>query len=78
MQIEHQKRQELKEIAEHEEIDESDTDKSIRITTKIKHVTYGRNHITMSMKISGLGKDFIVDTRSPVIVLRPNETLKKT
>ena len=47
-----QKKQEIEEFAETEEIDENDTDKSINIKTEIKHVNDQKYHIAMTMKIN--------------------------
>ena len=52
----------IEDITEREKIKQSGTSKSMNIATEIKHVTDRRNHITMTLKIDGIEKYFIVDT----------------
>ena len=75
--FENRKRHEIKKITERQEAEESDTDTSINIKTEIKHLTDRRNHITMTLKIDGTEKEFIVDTGSPVTILPSDKQIMK-
>ena len=69
------KRSEVKEIAEQEETEQSDTDKSINLLTETKHLTGRLTHITMTVKIDGTEKR--VDAGSLVtIMLLDRETIQ--
>ena len=57
---EHRKQQEIKEMTEPDATEESDTDKSIKKITKIKHVTDRNNHITKTVKIDGRKRIYYV------------------
>ena len=63
---EHRKQQEIEEITEPDENQQSDTDRSKNITTKIKHASDRRNQINLTVKIDGTEKEFIVNTQSRV------------
>ena len=73
----YRKRQEIKEIAEPEDVEESEADTLLNIITKIKHVTDRKKHFTMTLKTEGTQEKIIMDTASPVTMLPPeNERIK--
>ena len=75
--FEHRNRQEIDEITEPEETEESDTDRSKNIITEIKRVTDQRNHITMTLKTDGTVKQITVDTGLPVTIIPLDEEIMK-
>ena len=76
--FEHQKQQRIEEFTELEEIKESDTNKSIYISTERKHETDGSYHIKMTTNIDGTEKKIIVETGSPVTIISPIREIIKT
>ena len=58
--------------------EESDTDRSKNIKTKIKDIPDRRNHNTMTKRIDGTEKEFIVDTGSPVTKTPVDKEIIKT
>ena len=59
------------------ETEENDTDKSIYLITEMKHSTDRRKYVTMTIRIYGTEKKFIVDTRSPVTIIQPENAIIK-
>ena len=75
--FEQQKRQEIKELMEILKTKESYTDRSINIVTKIEHLTDRINYITMTIRIGGTKKEFIVNTGSPITITTPDKEIFK-
>ena len=74
---EHRKQQKVKEITEPDDSEKSDTDKSISSKTVMKHITDQKYHNAMTVKTDGAETEFILDTRSAVTLIPPDEALLK-
>ena len=70
--FEHRKSRESEKVTEPEKTEENTTDKLVKIITEIKHSTDRSNLFTMK-KNGSTGKEFIVDTGSPVTIIPPEK-----
>ena len=75
--FEQKRRQEIKELTDTVETEESDTDRSINIITEKKQLTDRRNNVTMAIRIDGTAKEFMVDTGSLVTIIPPDKEMIK-
>ena len=75
--FEQRKRQEIKEQTETAQTEESDTNKSKNLISEIKHSTERTKQFTMTLKIDGTEKGFIIDTGSLVTKIPPGKEITK-
>ena len=55
----------------------SESEESIHHINEIKAIEEKNKHYTATIKINGVGKEFIIDTGSPITIMPPDERIMK-
>ena len=55
-----------------------ESEKSIDHIKEVRAIEEKNKHYTATIKVNGVKKDFIIDSRSPITIMTPNEKIMKS